>query len=685
MPITVAQKSAADLRQDRAASDGAQQIRLVAGPGTGKSGTIIKRISHLLSNGANPANLYVISFTRATCGELSSRIEKYFLGTPYSAASTQVRVSTMHSLALRILRRANLLNQYPSDPILLDDWEQSNVYDLELSSSIPCTPTRAGEIRLAHDAQWQTLNPAIINQAQITQAEVTAFNAFHGTRTNLYCCVLPGEVVFKCVEAFRMGSIQPHQLPSIDHLIVDEFQDLNACDQEFVHILTLAGATLFIAGDDDQSIYSFRHADPRGIVQFHQRYPASNSHILPDCFRCAPAILHAAANLIQFNPNRIAKNLVPLYAQAAPPVQGSIAVWSFSNAQEEAQAIATSCQQLINGGMTGREDDIVILISNRKLQLDIIALELGNLGLPFEPPRGKPLTEDPVVRAAYSLLRFCREHANASQDYLAYRTALTLLSGVGITTVRAIADGCIANNQNFRRLFDLNPLPHWLTGRGNTAVAKVAAAAQVARTWLLTDTLAMRIADINTLLSNYFVTPAQMPTLGALWNALATGLPQQMTLDELIQFLSTDSESDQQVIIDEVNARLTAAQQPVQPQGKKIRILTMHGAKGLSGKVVFIPSCEQGIMPSTRALQAAGLLIEQRRLFYVSLTRAMAACILTHASVHTGAQAFLLSQRAVARMSRSQFLNEIGIPSANRGGGLTVPEATRIVVDTNNL
>src|SRR6185503_309781 len=226
-------------------------------------------------------------------------------------------ISTMHSLALRILRRGNLLSHYPSGtPIMLDDWEQVKIYDAELSATIGCTPSRAGEIRLAYDAAWQTLDPSSINQAQITSAEQTAFQAFHAARTNLYSCVLPGEVIYKCVEAIKQGSLQPNQLPKIHHLIVDEYQDLNACDQEFIKLLSAQGAVLFIAGDDDQSIYSFRHANPDGIVSFKKVYPNAADHELTDCFRCTPAVLAAASQLIGFNPNRLPKNLVALYGAA---------------------------------------------------------------------------------------------------------------------------------------------------------------------------------------------------------------------------------------------------------------------------------------------------------------------------------------------------------------------------------
>ncbi len=688
MPITAAQSAHAEQMQWTAARDGAPQVRLVAGPGTGKSHTIEKRVADLLTNGATPGNLYVISFTRATCAELAARIQNFCSTLPCAGAAAQVRVSTMHSLALRILRRANLLTSYPSTPIILDDWEQTNVYDSELASSIGCTPGRAAEIRLAHDAQWQTLNPQHVNQAQITAAEIQGFNAFHAARTNLYSCVLPGEVIYKCVDAMQQGALQAAQLPAIEHLIVDEFQDLNACDQEFVRLLSTHSAVLFVAGDDDQSIYSFRHANPNGIVQFPSAYPSSSTHILTDCFRCAPQILAPASRLIAHNPNRVAKNLVSLYGAATPPVQGRLLVWSFQTAQDEARAIARSCQELINAGMGGREDEILILISNRRVQLDVIAQELGNLGLPYDPPRGASLVNElEPIRAVYALLRIARDQATGEEDYPAHRDILGILSGVGHVTAKAVADACIANNQNFRQLFHLPAFPGWLTGRPASAVHRVMAIVQAAANWPMADTLGTRTADIAGVLSSHiFTSGGNAANNVAMWNTLAGALPPQMTLEEVLQFLAADSESDQQAILDLVSQRIGGGT-PAAPAAvqKRIRILTMHGAKGLSGEVVFTPSAEQGIMPSFRALQATGLLIEQRRLFYVSVTRAMACCIISHVAQHTGAQAMTLTQNPVARLTRSQFLNEMQSPSTTRTTGLTAAEAASIVAEVANL
>ena len=170
-----------------------------------------------------------------------------------------------------------------------------------------------------------------------------------------------------------------------------------------------------------------------------------------------------------------------------------------------------------------------------------------------------------------------------------------------------------------------------------------------------------------------------------IWNTLVGSLPAQMTLDKLLLFLAADSESSQQTILDFVKQRINGTQPPASaPVQKRISILTMHGAKGLSGKVVFIPGVKQGIMPSFRALQATGLLIEQRRLFYVSLTRAMACCITSRAAQHSGAQAMALTQGSVARLTRSQFLNEMSVQSVTRTAGLSQTEAAAIMKNVNN-
>lgn len=683
--ITKKQREATEQQQINAAHDTAAHIRLVAGPGTGKSKTIERRVVHILNNGANPESVYVISFTRATCKELQDRIKNACKDQPCEKGAEAIRVSTMHALALSILRQANILGTYyPSDPTVLDDWELTNLYDAELANELKCSPSRAKQIRAAHDTNWQTLDPSSIDQAAVTENEKIVFKAFHTTRRSLYSWVLPGELINQCVEAIKNGTIQESQLPKIDHLIVDEYQDLNACDQEFIKLLSDRGAILFVAGDDDQSIYStLRHADPGGLVNFTATYPAASTYILSDCFRCSPEVLIPASRMIKVNPNRIDKVLKPLYGEAEPPVKGTLHAWSFQSADKEAEAIATSCQQLIKAGIA--ENDILILVSDRGLQLNLLVQYLGNLGLPYDPPPGEAAANDDPIRAVYAILRLIKDHTDGSPDYVAHRSLLKLLHGVGPATAKDLGDLCVQKSQNFHGLFRLPTLPDWLKGRILNAAQRLIGICRAIEFWNLDDTASTRSTEITQLLADHvFSKSAQVAMHVQAWNEFASGLPSAMTLKELLGFFAAATEEERRIIWDKAEQRSEAVQASGVPQ-KRIRILTMHGAKGLSGKVVFIPSVEQGIMPSKRAVQATGLLIEQRRLFYVSLTRAMAAVIVSHAAEHTGSPAFRLEQRSPVSLPRSQFLNEMDVKSLNRMVGLNAIEAEQIITDIKNL
>ncbi|PWT84548.1 MAG: hypothetical protein C5B58_04565, partial [Acidobacteria bacterium] len=656
--ITDLQKARAEEAQWDAAKEDADRIRLVAGPGTGKSSTIERRVAHLLNNNANPRRVFAISFTRATTAELSERITAFCAAQPCAEVVDKVTVSTMHALALRFLRSAAVLaTLFPDDPFVLDDWERENVYDVELARALGSTPTRASEVRLAHDAQWQTLNPDLIAQPPITAKEITRFNAFHTARRNLFCFVLPGEVVYECVTRIQQGAITADQIPAIEHLIVDEYQDLNACDQEFVRVLASMAAVLFIAGDDDQSIYSFRHANPAGIVNFDKVYPTAKTHMLKDCFRCTPAVLNPAGKLIQFNPDRIPKRSRSLYEESAPPVVGKLFVWSFQTAEAEANAIARSCEDLVSNDMAGQEDQIIILISNRRLQLNMLTTALANRGVNFDTPPGIAIRDEQPLRAVYSLLRLLKDIKTGTPDYIVHRSLLSQLHGVGVATAMQIGDLCVGNNQNFHKLFYLEQLPHWLTNRALAAVQRVRRLCNAVSGWSLEDVVVERATEVDRLLNETVFSGLQKAKeFLDEWHAFVESLPERMTLGETLGYLGASDEVEQRSILDAIAAG-SREEEPDRAPAKRVRILTMHGAKGLSGKIVFIPSLEQGVLPSFKAINATGLLNEQRRLLYVSLTRARAACILSHAVRHSGAQARLLQQQAHITLTRSQFLN----------------------------
>lgn len=279
MPITSQQQAAESAKQHESAHRSESQVSLVAGPGTGKSSTIEERVRWLLERGINPTTIAVVSFTRASARDLQSRVRAH-CARHSQAGSESVSITTLHSLALRLLRLGGLLQFYPANPLILDSWELEQVYDGEFGEACNVSSKkRKEEIRRFYEAVWSTGIPNaptyLPPENPITSQERAKFDSFHSPTAQVYSCVLPGEIVRKCVDAILTGTIDPQQLLRIDYLIVDEYQDLNPADLQFVDQLALQEINVFVAGDDDQSIYSFRHASPAGIQTFPQRFTNS--------------------------------------------------------------------------------------------------------------------------------------------------------------------------------------------------------------------------------------------------------------------------------------------------------------------------------------------------------------------------------------------------------------------------
>ncbi len=314
---------------------------------------------------------------------------------------------------------------------MLDDWELKNVYDGEfgLAQNIPSKPRRE-EIRRYYEALWSTGQPNAATylppEPPITDDERQRFSLFHQPTSQVYSCVLPGEIVRKCADAAAAGVMDIPELLGIQHLIVDEYQDFNMVDLQFVDQVAEAGIVVFVAGDDDQSIYSFRHASPLGIQRFNAKYPAAGLHSLRHCFRCTPRILHAATTLILNNaaPDRIQKSLVSLYTTAEPPNQGVVHRWRFHTATQEADAIAESCSALIAAGL--RPKDILILLATRSPQgglWNVLQDALNHAGVPYEPPKEEGFADTPSGRLVLALIRIVcsRDDQGLPEDLVALR------------------------------------------------------------------------------------------------------------------------------------------------------------------------------------------------------------------------------------------------------------------------
>jgi DNA helicase II / ATP-dependent DNA helicase PcrA len=669
MPIPQNAITAAQAVQRAAAEDAAKTVRLVAGPGTGKSSSIEQRVCWLLAQGIAPGRIFVISFTRASAKDLRERIKRYCEAQGQPNASG-VQVSTLHALALRTLRRAGLLARYPVDPLVLDDWELANIYDPEFGvNSRIASKRRRAQIRYFHEAYWSTGLTSPPNylppNPPISEHESTLFRNFHRPTSQIYSCVLPGEIVRQCVREMNAGNIEPVQLLQIEHLIVDEFQDLNPMDLDFVDGAVTQGATVFIAGDDDQSIYSFRFADPSGLQTFPSRHTSTKSHTLDECFRCMPEILSAARGLMTnfALPNRIQKNLTSLYRFCAPASNGHVYRWRFLNGAAEARAIAESCAALIQAGLNPAA--ILVLLNHQPALAGPVTAELTAMRVPFDAGQADHFADGPAGRLAFAILRIVGNR----DDYIAHRTVLGLRDGVGVNTTDQIRESVIRNNLNYKDLF-YHGLPTGVfTGRLLPALNDARLVCEQIIQWGDDDIFSSRRTDLRNIIEQSVGVDEAV-----LWQQFTDNLPQAITLKELRDVLSAPTDEQRANTLASVYERLGEEVPVASVVPPRVKVMTMHGAKGLAASVVFVPGLEDQLLPGPKRAPYPGLVWEAARLLYVSITRARAACVLSYVTRR------FMNGRTQAHSS-SRFNAHLGGAFVQRTQGLNGAEVQQIMAE----
>jgi DNA helicase-2/ATP-dependent DNA helicase PcrA len=364
---------------------------------------------------------------------------------------------------------------------------------------------------------------------------------------------------------------------------------------------------------------------------------------------------------------RIPKNPISLYSAVSPPTQGAVHLWKFVSAQREAVAIAESCRDLIAAGMNPR--DILILLSNQRALSQPLMEELATAGVQAEHPKEESFIDREAGRLVYALLRII---SNAN-DYVAHRALLGLRRGVAVGKCRQVFDAVIGANLNFRSIF-YNALPGGVfTGHSLTTINHARTTCAGLAGWATSDTIAQRNAEITQFITTHFNT-----TEAAHWQSFIAPLPPDMNLEELLDFMRAETDVQQTHILEAVMQRLVL---PVPESGvlaPRVRIMTMHGAKGLSGKVVFIPGLEEEIFPGPWRQPYPGLILEAARLLYVSITRARAACVLS-----------LVHRRTIKGssevMTPSRFAPHIGGPFTPQNGCMTPAEVAQTIADCGNL
>ena len=294
----------------RIAGSSSRILKIVAGPGTGKTFSLMRRVARLIEEGADPRRILLCTFTRTAALDLERSLNA--LGTPNSE---QVRAGTLHSLCFGILGSSAFFETTDRTPRPLMQFEQR--FLVEDLTGAPVGGVRNVEKRLkAFDAAWARLQHEepgwpVDELDRAFSNRLEAWLRFHNA-------ILIGELVARTLTFVRANPLSL-DVPVFEHVVIDEYQDLNKAEQELVSAFA-ANASLTIVGDEDQSIYSFKHAHPEGMSEFAIRHPGAVEEQLIECRRCPECIIRAANTLISNNPTRQNRVLVPLDGAA----QGTI-------------------------------------------------------------------------------------------------------------------------------------------------------------------------------------------------------------------------------------------------------------------------------------------------------------------------------------------------------------------------
>ena len=609
-------------------------LRVMAGPGTGKSFAMKRRVARLLEAGQEPRRILAVTFTRNAAARLVNDL--HALGI---ANCEQVRVGTLHAFCFSLLSRRDVFDYLGRVPRPLVTFVKSGVLQFEggvmlddLVSHDAFGPKRNCTHRIrAFDAAWARLQSEEPGWPQdpvdrYFQAALISWLRFHES-------MLIGELVPEALRFLRNNAASSART-AFDHVIVDEYQDLNRAEQELIDLLVGEGATA-IAGDVDQSIYRFRHANPEGIEEYQQQHPGTHDETLDLCHRCPTRVVAIADHLIRHN-HPVA--LVPRLQPKPGNPQGSVHIVQWTGIDEEAQGLAGFVRTLVadRGYAPG---DILILTPRRLLGYGIRD-RLDEVDIPVHSFYHEEALEGGAAQRAFALLSLL---VNAED-----RVSLRWWLGDGSPSGRRAA------YQRLRQHCEQ-------TGLSPRAALEAL------------DQGALMLPRVHDLLDQYrnlrgLLANLKGRDLGELIDALLPAGSDECSVLREVALLAAPDLEDVRALFDRIRTHVTQPEMP--EEGDFVRVMSLHKSKGLTSRVTIVAGCTQGLIPfqddDEPLAEQAAILHEQRRLFYVAITRCTETLVVSSAVRMERQLAWRIGARLRSGRSRvgatiaSQFIDELG-------------------------
>lgn len=633
--------------EQRAAACQTGPARLLAGPGTGKTFCTVRHVLYLAEVQAVPAEqILVLTFTRAAAAELRSRLRAEL-----GQDGPLPRVATLHSFALSTLLDSPGGRRFPTPIRIADDFEERWLIWADLKELLSLKDVR--DVRALFDqlsANW-----AELTEGTSRQPDPRFLGAWQEHREK-YGYLLRCELVYQLKCALDEGQAVVDPTPSF--LVVDEYQDLNACDLAVVHALARAGAVLYVAGDDDQSIYGFRHARPEAIRSFLGEFPAAADLVLSECQRCDRNVLELGLFVAARDFRRIQK---PIRARADAG-SGVVKILRFPNQNDEARSVARLCRWLRDTRTVALGEILVLLRTDYNQQFSRVVLQaLQAAGVaasvatdplaPLNCAKDADGTRRPGGRVLLAHLRLLIN----GTDSLAWRTILELQpNGVGHATVSNLYRLALAGGERFGQVVSNVASCSSLLPRGGAAVSSVVAATRELLAPLADSATGHAGAVLSALGDRLISGEAERSEVLACFERILDQSP-DLNLEQLVKVLSASLGSMEQ-----------------DKDKSAVNILTMHQAKGLTADAVFVLAAEEEYIPgATHGTERE----DELRLLYVSLTRARHYLFLTHCDNRYGPQQHTGSRRGQPSRRLTPFLS---------GGPVQSEDGMRFVATLSN-
>ncbi len=626
--------------QTQAVQHGPGPLLLIAGPGAGKTKTLIHRIARLLATGAaQPWEILAVTFSVRAAGELRLRLAD-LLGEQVARAVT---AATFHSICARMLRehagvfgRTESYTVYDQADVrrviewLLSDQQRGRIQQALADHGQPAASEVLAEISLAKN---RLLSPNSYEQhARHTAAPLIAA-VWRELDVELQ---RSNSIDFDdlLVLAVRLLAEHPHRLAFYRQrwrwLVADEYQDTNEAQSVLVALLAGAGGNVCCVADDDQLIYSWRGAQSRNILAFGERFPAHARIVLGRNFRCRSEILNAAVACVAHNVQREAKALIAMRGGG-----GEVRVIAYGSDRHEAECVAAAIGQALARGIPAGE---VLVLARTGYATAPVQAALARAGIPHRVLGSLGLYERSEVKDALAYLALLANPADAQ----AFRRAVgSPKRGVGTTTANRVIS--LARDTHQGDLITASANANVLEGIRSPTVRE-----RLTRFGEGLDR-ARRELRAGRSLGHVVVTAVMLDGgLVAHHQHRRDNSPKpeerqdvERVLEDL-RSLCRAAQAYEEQHID--NATLTGFLEqaaglhaheiaPGEPD-RRITVSTIHRAKGTEAQLVVLLGCEERLLPSWRALASPGgeQLAEERRLFYVACTRAKDQLILTHAA-----------------------------------------------------